>query len=108
VEEASFPATPAAPVLDGWAVHQVRATVNFAPRNRLLTWYLGGLNYQIEHHLFPKICHVHYPRIAHIVAAVCAEFGVQYRAHVGVLAALGSHWRWLRQMGRVDADPARS
>jgi linoleoyl-CoA desaturase len=110
VEEASFPPLPTGADLvpHGWAAHQVSTTVNFAPGNRLLTWYLGGLNYQIEHHLFPKICHVHYPRISKIVAAVCAEFGIRYRAHEGLLGALSSHWRWLRQMGRIDAGPAQS
>jgi len=101
VEEASFP-VPAEGrdrLAGGWAAHQVRTTVDFAQRSRLLTWYLGGLNFQIEHHLFPKICHVHYPRIARIVRAACAEFGVRYSAHDSVIGALQSHWRWLRRMG---------
>lgn len=83
-----------------WAEHQVETTVNFARKSRLLSWYLGGLNFQIEHHLFPRICHVHYPRIAPIVEAVCAEHGVRYTAHASLLAAMSSHWRWLRRMGR--------
>ncbi|MEK6608298.1 MAG: fatty acid desaturase [Myxococcota bacterium] len=65
-----------------------------------MTWYLGGLNFQIEHHLFPQICHVHYPRIAEVVQSVCAEFGVRYAAYESVLGAMLSHWRWLRRMGR--------
>ncbi len=102
VEEADFPAVPPGdrPVPGGWAVHQVQTTVDFARRNRLLTWYVGGLNFQIEHHLFPRICHVHYPRISAIVEAFCAERGVRYAAHDGFLAAVRSHWRWLRRMGR--------
>src|SRR5438445_8769942 len=54
-----------------WAVHEVESTVDFCPRNRLLTWVLGGLNYQIEHHLFPRVPHTHYPRIAEIVSRNC-------------------------------------
>jgi linoleoyl-CoA desaturase len=101
VEEANFPGWPHDPgPAKAWAVHEVETTVNFARRNRLLTWYLGGLNYQVEHHLFPKVCHVHYPRLAPIVQGVCREYGVRYSSNDRLLTALGSHWRWLRQMGR--------
>jgi linoleoyl-CoA desaturase len=102
VEEADFPdqASSGGRVDSGWAAHQVQTTVDFAQRNRLLTWYLGGLNFQIEHHLFPKISHVHYPRIAQIVKVACADYGVRYAAHDGMVDALRSHWRWLRRMGR--------
>ncbi|MBI2571973.1 MAG: fatty acid desaturase [Candidatus Schekmanbacteria bacterium] len=89
-----------------WAVHQVEATVDFARGNRWLSWYVGGLNFQIEHHLFPRICHVHYPRIASIVQATCAELGVRYSAHESLLSAVRSHWRWLRRLGRLPlAEP---
>jgi linoleoyl-CoA desaturase len=105
VEEADFPRRPVAtePLPHSWAVHQVQTTVNFAPSNRLLTWYAGGLNFQIEHHLFPRICHIHYPRIAPIVREVCDEFGVRYGSHASGFSALASHWRWLRRMGGSDA-----
>ena len=83
-----------------WAVHEVESTIDFARGSRILTWYLGGLNYQIEHHLFPKISHVHYPRLAPLVAAVCAEFGVRYTVYDRFLPAVSSHWHWLQQMGR--------
>jgi linoleoyl-CoA desaturase len=102
VEEAGFPV----PEGEGgripaeWAVHQVQTTVDFAQRNRFLTWYLGGLNFQIEHHLFPRISHLHYPAIAPIVESVCGAFGVKYHAHRSVLSAARSHFQWLRQMGR--------
>ena len=111
VEEATFIVpTPDEVTLD-WATHQVETTVDFAPNNRLATWYLGGLNFQIEHHLFPKICHVHYPDIAPIVAATCADHGIPYRAHPTVRSALASHYRWMKRMGRGEelatrpADP---
>ncbi|HEY4186211.1 MAG TPA: acyl-CoA desaturase [Polyangia bacterium] len=104
VETSTFPAVPASgKVSNTWAIHQVETTVNFSPRNRWLTWYLGGLNYQIEHHLFPKICHVHYPKLSRIVEAVCNEHGVRYNAYGTLLPAMSSHWRWLREMGRGPA-----
>jgi linoleoyl-CoA desaturase len=103
VEESAFPLIPAGSdhVEQGWAEHQVHTTADFARRNRLLTWYLGGLNFQVEHHLFPKICHVHYPQMSRIVEQVCAEHSVRYAAHDGIMGAIGSHWRWLSRMGRA-------
>jgi linoleoyl-CoA desaturase len=109
VEEAAHPALPSETreLPTSWAVHQVEATVDFARRNRPLSWYVGGLNFQIEHHLFPRICHVHYPHIARIVEAVCIEFGVRYSAPRSAIGAVLSHWRWLRCMGRPPAvEPA--
>jgi linoleoyl-CoA desaturase len=82
-----------------WAVHQVETTVDFARDNRLLSWIIGGLNFQIEHHLFPRVCHVHYPALAPIVETTCREFGVRYVAHATLLASIASHFRWLRSMG---------
>jgi linoleoyl-CoA desaturase len=85
-----------------WAAHQVETTVNFCRDNRLIGWYLGGLNMQIEHHLFPKVCHVHYPAISRIVEGVCRDFNVRYTCHRNAFAALASHYRWLREMGRFN------
>lgn len=84
----------------GWAEHQLATTVNFAPRNRWLTWYLGGLNFQVEHHLFPRISHVHYPALAPITREVCREHGVPHHSHDSMWSALRAHVRWLREMGR--------
>ena len=83
---------------------QVRTTVDFARGSRLATWYLGGLNLQVEHHLFPKVCHLHYPRLAPVVEQTAAEHGIAYHAHESIGAALASHWRWLRRMGRAPAE----
>jgi linoleoyl-CoA desaturase len=83
-----------------WAVHQVETTANFARRSRFLTWYVGGLNHQIEHHLFPRISHVHLPVIAEVVEEVCREKGVRYSAHASFWRAVASHYSWLRSMGR--------
>jgi linoleoyl-CoA desaturase len=102
VEDAKFPDLPAmgSRLQTAWAAHQVQSTVNFAPQNRLLTWYLGGLNHQIEHHLFPTLSHVHYSRISREVRAVCAEFGVRYFAYSSMFRAILSHFRWLRRLGK--------
>ena len=81
VEEAEFPlpAPKTGRIENAWAIHQVETTVDFARRSRVLSWLLGGLNFQIEHHLFPRICHVNYPAIAQVVETTCREFGVEYR-----------------------------
>jgi linoleoyl-CoA desaturase len=86
-----------------WALHQVQTTVDFARNNRFLCWFLGGLNFQIEHHLFSKICHVHYPAVSKVVEEVCNEFGICYSAHKTFLAALASHYRWISEMGQPVA-----
>lgn len=104
VGEAEFP-TPAPETLkmpDAWAAHQVRTTVDFARNSRVLCWLLGGLNFQVVHHLFPKVCHVHYPALSSIVEATCAEFGIRYAAHRSFLAGIVSHFRWLRRLGQRD------
>ena len=86
-----------------WAIHQLYTTTNFANGNRLLSWYVGGLNYQVEHHLFPNICHVHYRKIAGIVQATAAEFGLPYYSEPTFLGALRGHTRQLRQLGARPA-----
>lgn len=88
-----------------WARHQVETTVDFAQGSRFLTWYLGGLNYQVEHHLFSRVSHMHYPAIAREVREACEVHGVRYQAHRTVWSALGSHARWLRKMGRPEPRP---
>jgi len=82
-----------------WAVHQVETTVNFATRNKVWNWLFGGLNFQVEHHLFPRISHIHYPALNERLKLVCAEFGVSYREFPSLRSALRSHLRHLRQVG---------
>ena len=84
-----------------WAVHEVETTVDFCPRNPVLTWVLGGLNYQIEHHLFPRVPHTHYARIAEIVKRNSEKHGVRYTTQPSLWFALRSHFRHLRTMGRM-------
>jgi len=84
-----------------WAVHQVETTADFAHGNRLLSFYIGGLNFQIEHHLFPHICHLNYPRIAPIVRATCEEFGIRYTCYPTWRQAFAHHLQELRLLGRA-------
>ena len=83
-----------------WAIHQLLTTANFARNNRLLSWYIGGLNFQIEHHLFPNICHIHYPHISPIVEKTVGEFGLTYNLKQSFTQALVSHLRMLKELGR--------
>jgi linoleoyl-CoA desaturase len=104
VEEATFriPAEGSAHIEREWTTHQVESSVDFARGSRLLTWYLGGLNFQIEHHLFPKTCHIHYPAISPIVEVTCRDHGIEHVSHPTMWAAIRSHVRWLKQLGRAD------
>ncbi len=104
VEGAAFPQPDATGKMpDEWAVHQLKTTANFACNNPLVTFYMGGLNFQVEHHLFRKTSHVHYPALSRIVAATCREHGVPYTTFRSVPAALRAHFRFLKEMGRRPA-----
>lgn len=87
---------------NNWAIHQVRTTANFANTNTTFSWFIGGLNFQIEHHLFPNICHVHYKDISKIVQKTTLEFGLPYHNHTTFLGALKSHFSRLDQLGRGE------
>lgn len=91
-----------------WAVHEVETTANFAPRSKVAAWYLGGLNYQIEHHLFPRICHIHYPAISKIVQKVCNEFGIAYVSYPSIGAAIAAHYRFLKRLGEKEEIAAEA
>jgi len=84
-----------------WAVHQLNTTSNFATSNKFLFWMLGGLNFQIEHHLFPKISHIHYPQISLLVKETCKEFNVDYHEYPSMTQAFSSHLVYLRKMGNA-------
>jgi len=105
VEEAGFPlpGKDTGRVETTWAAHQIETTVDFARRSRVLSWLIGGLNFQIEHHLFPQICHIHYPAVSRLVEDTCREFGLRYAAHETFLSGVASHFRWLRRMGMSGA-----
>lgn len=106
LEGTQFPALDlgSAPKME-WAVHQVVTAANFGPQNPFVTWYVGGLNYQIEHHLFPKVCSYRLPEIAPIVQRLCAEQGIPYRINPSTLGAIASHFRFMRELGQPTAVP---
>jgi linoleoyl-CoA desaturase len=102
VEGAKQPLPDSEGVLhEEWAVHQLHSTSDFARHNFLLNWYVGGLNFQIEHHLFTNISHIYYPRIAPIVEKTAHEFGLVYNLKPTLMAALASHRRRLKKLGRA-------
>lgn len=109
VDEAEFPIPNDANIIENeWAIHQLETTVNFARDNKLLSWYVGGLNFQVEHHLFPNICHVHYPEVAKIVEQTAAEFNIPYRCSATMSAAIASHMSMLKKLGyEFNLDLAR-
>ena len=86
-------------VCKNWFIHQIESSSNFANDNSLITFLTGGLNFQIEHHLFPDICHVHYPVIAKIVKEIANENGIKYNSYCTVLDAVKAHFRLLKDMG---------
>jgi linoleoyl-CoA desaturase len=92
-----------ASVETSWAIHQMKTTSNFAVGNAPLTWFLGGLNHQVEHHLFPNICHVHYPAISKIVRKTAKEFDVPYLQHKTFVGAISNHFKFLHYLGKKPA-----
>ena len=87
---------------NSWAIHQMLTTADFSPKSWIFSWYIGGLNYQIEHHLFPNICHVHYRKIASIVKETARDFGIPYNVQPNFIRAVWSHGKMLKQLGRYD------
>lgn len=102
VEHTEFPLPemPSNKIENDWAVHQVETTANFATDNKLISWLVGGLNFQIEHHLFPKISHIHYPAISKIIKKTCEEHGVQYHEFHKMRDAILSHYYHLKSLGQ--------
>lgn len=108
VEETEFTyvdASDTTHIENEWAIHQIKTTANFAPKSKIINWYVGGLNFQVEHHLFPRISHVHYPAISSIVAAKCEEFGITYNSIPKMSTAVTSHFRFIKSMGKRPANP---
>lgn len=83
-----------------WAVHEVMTTSNFATDNKFVSWLAGGLNFQIEHHLFPRISHVHYPVLSNIIRKECAHYGLPYHCYPTITKAFFSHVRFMKELGR--------
>lgn len=83
-----------------WAVHQIKTTANFAPNNKIISWFVGGLNFQVEHHLFPRVSHIHYPQLSKIVQEQCRQFGLPYHCFPTLSMAVVSHVRTMKKMGQ--------
>ena len=87
-----------------WAIHQVKTTANFAPGNKVISWFVGGLNYQIEHHLFPRVSHIHYPALSKIVRENCEKFDVPYHEFPTMSKAVVSHFKFMKELGKKPAS----
>ncbi len=85
---------------DEWAVYQVKATANFATTNKIISWFVGGLNFQVEHHLFPRISHVHYHALNKIVKEKCMQFNISYNEFPTMTMAIASHFKMMKELGK--------
>lgn len=102
LEETKHPLPNESGVIENdWAIHQLETTVNFSPKSKILSWYMGGLNFQVEHHLFTRISHVHYPAISPIVKKTAEEFGIPYLVNPTLKDAFSSHVRFLKTIGKL-------
>lgn len=99
---------PDGSVENNWAIHEMKTTSNFANGSRWFTWLIGGLNFQVEHHLFPHVCHVHYKNISPIVKQTAADFDVPYHQHTTFYRALKSHYKMLNMLGTGEYDRMRA
>jgi len=86
-----------------WAIHQLYTTSNFAPKNKFVEFYTGGLNHQVEHHLFTQISHIHYDKIAKIVKETALEFKLPYNEYATMREAIVEHYRQLKVLGQKPA-----
>lgn len=108
VEHTEFEAAGIEPTVieNEWAIHQVKTTADFAPRNKVISWFVGGLNYQVEHHLFPRISHIHYPALSTIVQNTCKKFDLPYHQFPTMTKAIASHFQALKILGRPTGQVA--
>ena len=90
-----------------WAEHEIRTTANFAMGSKTVSWFVGGLNFQIEHHLFPRVSHIHYPAISKIVIAKCVEYNLPYNKYDTMLQAVASHFRVMKTLGKKPVEVKR-
>lgn len=105
VENVRFPEPDNQGVIhEQWGVHEMMTTSNFATQNPFVNYICGGLNFQVEHHLFPYLCHVHYKYIAPIVKETAKEFNLPYNENVTVREAIRSHYRLIKRLGRTQKE----
>lgn len=101
IEGTTYPVPDADGNLENnWAIHQLHTTTNFGHRHKAFSWFVGGLNYQVEHHLFPNICHVHYRNIAPIVKQTTQDFGLPYKSVDTFMQAMVAHTKLLKELGK--------
>ena len=100
--EHPLPDTDTSRIKSEWMVHQLQTTANLAPQNPVLSFNLGGQNHQIEHHLFYKICHIHYPKMAKIIKETCDTFNIPYKVNPSFWSAIKSHYLFLKKMGNPE------
>ena len=103
VEHTEFPlpSIETGKIENEWAIHQINTTANFATDNKFISWFVGGLNFQIEHHLFPRISHIHYPALSKIIRQACNEYGIKYIEYPKMRHAIVSHVSYLKRLGRA-------
>lgn len=98
-----FPAPNEEKFIDNnWAVHQMETTTNYGPKSRIFSWFIGGLDHQVEHHLFSNICHVHYRKLSEIASETAKEFNVRYNIQKNFLHAVWNHTKMMKQLGRME------
>ncbi len=88
-----------------WSTHQFATTANYSPRSNLFSWLIGGLNFQIEHHLLPGICHVHYKNLSKIVIETAKEYGMPYSSNRTFFSAIRAHANMLHKLGNMKQVP---
>lgn len=107
VEGTTYPAPDAQGAMEhAWIIHEMETTADFAQSNKWLSWYIGGLNFQIEHHLFPQVCSIHYPALSRLVREAAEKHGVPYNCQPTLRASIRSHYTMLKQLGRPPLVPA--
>jgi len=89
-------------IANNWTIHQLATTSNYSPRSKVFSWLIGGLNYQIEHHLMPNVCHVHYKKLSSIIADTAKEYGIPYHTKRTFMNALADHVKMLRYLGKIE------
>ncbi len=89
---------------NNWAIHQLLTTSDFAPKSKIFSWFVGGLNYQVEHHLFPNISHIHYKKLARLVKATALKNNLPYHVQPTFMSALADHAKMLKILGRQEVD----
>jgi linoleoyl-CoA desaturase len=103
-EEAHYPDVDNGNIENNWAVHVIKTTGDYSPNSKFLHWFMGSLNLHVAHHLFPKVCHVHYKKISPIIKAVANQHGYEYREIPTFSVAVASHFRLLKELGRGESN----